>query len=320
MVSIYWPAMATSQMSPDAQTPGITGGRPLDTRALARVLSRLNRAAAAPWLHVEVARRMAERLPVIKLKPDRVIDWGAFVGGSQECLRQAYPAARVMAVEPDADRRNASAAALRGAWWSPSRWLGADAPTLAPEAVPAADARLLWSNMHLHAVADPQALLARWHTVLQTDGFLMFSTLGPGSLRPLRDVYERLGWQAPFAPFVDMHDLGDMLVEAGFADPVVDQEHIQLSWASGLALLEELRTLGGNVSSARHPGLRTPGWRLKLASLLEAECGQADRVVLRFEIVYGHAFKPAPRPRVTSQTVIPVEDLRAMARTRRIRP
>ena len=188
---------------------------------------------------------------------------------------------------------------------------------LAPADVPAGGAQLVWANMCLHAVADPQALMARWHTALQTEGFLMFSTLGPGSLAPLRALYARQGWPPPFAPFVDMHDLGDMLVHAGFADPVMDQETITLTWADGPALLRELRTLGGNMDPSRHAGLRTPRWRQQLQTRLQAECAQDGRVALPFEIVYGHAFKPVPRPRVAASTAIAVEDLRTMARTPR---
>ena len=68
------------------------------------------------------------------------------------------------------------------------------------------------------------ALFERWQRALAVDGFVMFSCLGPGTLRELRALYARLGWRAPAQDFIDMHDLGDMLVHAGFADPVMDQE------------------------------------------------------------------------------------------------
>ena len=150
----------------------------------------------------------------------------------------------------------------------------------------------------------------------------MFSTFGPGSLTTLQDLYRAEGWALPFAPFVDMHDLGDMLVEAGFADPVMDQEIITLTWASPEALLAELRQLGGNVALGRHAGLRTPRWRERLQSALAATAGSgspAGRIALDFEIVYGHAFRPLPRPRVGARTEVALEDLRTMARAGRRR-
>jgi len=293
--------------------------RPLDAVALAHVQQRLLRAAAPPWLHGEVARRMAARLPVIKLQPARIIDWGAFIGASAAVLAVAYPRAAVLAVEPDAPRRDASAAAAAHPWWSPRRWVGAPTTVVAEADLGTGEGQLLWSNMGLHGVIDPQAVMRAWHRALAVDGFLMFATLGPGSLAGLRSLYAQQGWGPPHAPFVDMHDLGDMLIEAGFADPVMDQETLTLTWPSGDAALAELRQLGGNVDPGRHAGLRTPRWRSRLASALKLDADANGRPRLAFEVVYGHAFRPPPRPRLASETALPLEDMRAMVRAGRPR-
>jgi malonyl-CoA O-methyltransferase len=287
--------------------------RPLDAAALALVRRRLQRQAQAPWLHGEVARRMGERLAIIKLQPARILDWGAFVGAGQAVLSAAYPKAEVRAVEADEERRAATAAARRPAWW---KTLAGQAPqpVLRPPEVGAASADLLWANMVLHGVVDPQLEVAAWHRALAVDGFLMFSTLGPGSLRDLAQVYDSLGWPAPLAPFVDMHDLGDMLAQAGFADPVMDQETLTLTWASADALLAELRTLGGNVDPQRSAGLRTPRWRAQLVDGLNTLAGPDGRIALVFELVYGHAFKAAPRPKLTGETAVSLDDMRTMVR------
>ena len=298
-------------------TPEHSTRRPLDAVALARVQRRLNQAAAPPWLHGEVARRMVERLPIVKLQPVGVIDWGSFLGASSALLRAAYPQARLIAVEPDAARRDATAAALALPWWSPARWSGKASLAVTPAELGVGQGQLVWANMGLHGVADPQAEMAAWHRALAVDGFLMFATLGPGTLPGLRALYASEGWAAPFAPFVDMHDLGDMLPHAGFADPVMDQEQITLTWPSAEAALAELRGLGGNVAPSREAGLRTRRWRDRLMQHLQAVCGRDGRIGLDFEIVYGHAFRPAPRPRLAAETAVPLDDLRAMVRSRR---
>jgi malonyl-CoA O-methyltransferase len=296
-----------------APAPGPSAPRPLDGAALARVRRRLERQAEPPWLHGEVARRMGERLAVIKLQPARILDWGAFVGAGRAVLEQAYPQARRTAVEADETRRAATAAAAQLPWW---RSLGraASAPVIRARDVPPDSAELLWANMVLHGVRDPQAEMAAWHRALAVDGFLMFSTLGPGTLRELANLYEREAWAPPMAPFVDMHDLGDMLVHVGFADPVMDQETVTLTWASPEALLAELRGLGGNVDPRRAAGLRTPRWRARLLAALRTLAQPDGRVALAFEVVYGHAFRPAPRPRVAAQTEVSLADMRAMVR------
>lgn len=290
--------------------------RPLDTAALAHVLRRLHRAPQPPWLHGEAARRMAERLPVIRLQPQTVIDWAPVTGASREVLARAYPKSSVLPVLPQGTPPTVEPEAP-APWWSPRRWRGSGPAPVAEDTLAPGAGQLLWANMALHGAVDPQQVMARWHRAIAIDGFLMFSTLGPGSLASLRGLYAQQGWPPPHAPFVDMHDLGDMLVEAGFADPVMDQEQLTLTWASPQALLHELRGLGGNADPARAAGLRTPRWRQRLLDLLAAGADAQGRVSLQFELVYGHAFRPAPRPRVTARTEVPLEDLRAMARAGR---
>jgi malonyl-CoA O-methyltransferase len=285
--------------------------RAVDERALAQVLRRLQRAPQPPWLHGEAARRMASRLSIIRQPPRRVLDWWASLGGGAAELSAACPQAHVTAVEP------VVAAPVPAAWWSPRRWSVRAVPAIAEADVGAGTAELVWANMMLHAVRDPQAQMRRWQHALAVDGFLMFSTLGPGSLGSLAALYRALGWPPAFAPFVDMHDLGDMLVHAGFADPVMDQETLTLTWTDVDALLAELRGLGGNVDPARHAGLRTPRWRARLRDALAGLAGADGRPSLAFELVYGHAFKPLPRHRLAGETAVPLDDMRAMVRSGR---
>ncbi len=300
-------------------TPERSARRPLDAVALARVTRRLQRAATPPWLHVEVARRMAERLPVIRLQPQCIGDWGAFLGASGAVLAQAYPGASILRVEPVAGCGAAPMPSPAKPWWSPRRWAGMAARSAPVAAFDPGSVQLLWANMQLHGAIDPQAVMSSWCRALAVDGFLMFSTLGPGSLHGLRDLYARAGWPPPMAPLVDMHDLGDMLVEAGFADPVMDQETLTLTWPTPEALLAELRGLGGNVARERVAGLRTPRWRAQLLARLAALADAAGRIPMVVELVYGHAFKPAPRPRLAEQTALPLDDFRSMVKASRRR-
>jgi malonyl-CoA O-methyltransferase len=285
--------------------------REIDPSALRHILRRLQRAPGPPWLHDEVASRLAERLAVVRLRPTVVLDWGAALGASGERLRQVYPAATVHAVE--SELLVAPAAASR-----PLRWLQRLRPAaprpLAAAEVPAGAAQLVWSNMLLQRVADPPLVMTAWLEALAVDGFLMFSTLGPGTLSGLREVYRDAGWGPPMAELVDMHDLGDMLVHAGFADPVMDQEVLTLHWADADAALAELRGLGGNAHPARQAGLRTPRWQARLRAALAERADAAGRIALPFEVVYGHAVKPPPRPALAPSTAVSLDDMRAMVR------
>ncbi len=252
---------------------------------------------------------MAERLEFIKLKPERVLDASAWLGSSSEVLKAAYPRATLLWNPTDPAHMKRSQAALERPWWSlgrgaPAQWAG-DAPVTAP---------LVWSNLELHAHADLPALLARWAQQTEVGGFVMFSCYGPDSWVELRPLFKAAGWGRPAPAWWDMHDIGDLLGRAGFADPVMDQERLRLTWSSVDRLLADLRALGGNLAPDRCAGLRTPRWRSELARRLEALRGPDGLIALSLELVFGHAFKAAPRGDMARETRIGVDELRAQLR------
>jgi malonyl-CoA O-methyltransferase len=268
---------------------------------------------ASPWLHEEVARRMQERLDVIRLQPQAWADWEPWRGGWQahQALCGRYPQAALWRVVAQAAEAARLQAQTSRPWWHRSRWTGGRAVTGLP---PAGGVQMVWANMLLHQAADPQALIGQWHRALAVDGFLMFSCLGPDTLRELRAVHAALGWPAPSHDFTDMHDWGDMLVGAGFAEPVMDMERITLTFATPERLLQELRELGRNLSAGRFAGLRTPAWRQRWLEAV-ARHGERDsegRLKLTFEVIYGHAFKPQARPKILPESQIGLDDMRQM--------
>jgi malonyl-CoA O-methyltransferase len=203
--------------------------------------------------------------------------------------------------------------ALQAPWWRLSRWTR---PVVFAVTAPSLPAQMVWANMLLHQSADPQALIAQWHRALAVDGFVMFSCLGPDTLRELRTAFAAQAWPAPAHEFTDMHDWGDMLVEAGFAEPVMDMERITLTYASPERLLAELRELGRNFHVQRFAGLRGRRWHAQLLALLQtlAQPDEDGRLVLTFEVVYGHALKPQPRAKVQAVSQIDLHDMRVMLR------
>jgi malonyl-CoA O-methyltransferase len=287
----------------------------VDARAADTQWRRLARdAATAPWLHGEVARRMAERLALVRTQPATIIDWGAFLGGGGDALTAAYPRARRIVVEPHHALHERSLRAAHRPWWTTGRWSAPRIEVIEAASLADGAAQLLWSNMALHCAVDPAVWLARWRRAVAVDGFIMFSTFGPDTLAELRRWYRELGWPAPVQQFVDMHDIGDWLVHAGFADPVMDQEHLTLTWPGPRELLAELRLLGGNLNPQRHAALRTPRWRARLESAIADRADSAGRIAVGFEIVYGHAFVAPPRVPVTPHAEVALDQLRAMAR------
>ena len=277
-------------------------------------VSRWQRTAplASPWLHEEVASRMQDRLQWIKLKPQAWAHWGALRGGMQahEQLAKNYPDSSCFIAEAQVERAQAASKIIVKPWWRPSQWRAA--PTRV-EMPPPASVDMLWANMALHESADPQALLAQWHQALKVDGFLMFSCLGPDTARELRAVYARLGWPPAGHELTDMHDWGDMLVQTGFAEPVMDMERITLTYETPARLLQELAELGRNFHPARFAGLRGRHWKARLEQALADELTGADgRLALTFEVIYGHALKAQPKVKVSALSAVSIDDMRRM--------
>lgn len=259
----------------------------------------------SPWLHEEVARRMQERLGWIKLQPQSWAHWEPVRGGlqAQALLARRYPQAVCFMVESDIKKTQYAAKLTTKPWWQLSRW---SAKPTRFELPAEGGVQMLWANMALHMVADPQALMAQWHRALAVDGFLMFSCLGPDTLQELRALYKTLGWPPPTHEFTDMHDWGDMLAGVGFAEPVMDMERITLTFETPERLLQELRGIGRNLQPQRFAGLRARQWRAQLLDAL----GQAP-LQLTFEVIYGHALKPAPKLTVSARSEISLQEMRA---------
>jgi malonyl-CoA O-methyltransferase len=283
----------------------------LDAQAAARWQQRLQQTSA--WLHEEVARRMQERLEWIVQQPKSWLHWEPVRGSlqAQAALIQRYPASQLH-IHADHPREFALARdQARGPWWSLRRWRSGvvGGKTTVP-------VDMVWANMFLHMAAQPETLLRQWHEALAVDGFLMFSCFGPDTLIELRALYGALGWPAPAHEYTDMHDLGDMLVAQGFAEPVMDMERIELTFETPERLLVELRELGRNLHRERFAGLRGRGWKSRLDDALRglADPSQDGRLKLTFEIIYGHAHKPTRRLKVESETRLTVDEMRSSLR------
>jgi malonyl-CoA O-methyltransferase len=268
---------------------------------------------ASPWLHEEVASRMLDRLQWIKLKPKIWAHWGAVRGGLQAhaALTARYPDAACFVIEAQAERALAATKSIAMEWWRLRRWMSTATRFETP---PAGTADMLWANMALHESADPQALLARWRDALKVDGFLMFSCLGPDTVREIRELYAAIGWPPAGHELTDMHDWGDMLVQTGFAEPVMDMERITLTYETPARLLQDLRELGRNFHPQRFPALRGRAWKARLERAISQHLvkGEDGRFRLTFEVIYGHALKAAPKIRVSPLSSVSVEDMRSM--------
>lgn len=262
-----------------------------------------NRAAAsydaAAVIQREVAVRLAERLPLMKLTPQRVLDMGCGTGFLSQHLRAAYPQAQLLALDMATamlEQTRQTLGLTRSAWlrWLPVR---TDTHLLAADAyaMPLREGVLdmLASSLMLQWCDEPDAVLRECRRVLRPDGLLFFATLGPDTLKEVRQAWAQVDGHGErhVNPFVDMHDLGDALSRAGFANPVLDMEHITLTYADARAAVQDLKSIGAtNANRERPSGLMG---RERLARFLAAYAAQTlpdGRVPATFEVIYGHAW------------------------------
>ncbi|WP_425332991.1 methyltransferase domain-containing protein [Cupriavidus pinatubonensis] len=252
----------------------------------------------------EIGRRMQERMEVVRLTPQRALDIGCGHGQGLAGLRARFPDAQIAGLDisgvmlAEAGQRDPQ---RRPGWVG--RLLGkrplfdlvqGDLATL-PFAPGSFD--LLWSNLVLHWHPEPHRVFPEWHRVTRDDGLVMFSLFGPDTLRELRTAFEEVDTATHTLRFVDMHDIGDMLVHGGWSTPVMDMETLTVTYESPETLLREVQAFGGLRA---HPALRRAGlhgrrWHQAVCAALE-RLRNADGVIpLTFEIVYGHAWKLPPR-------------------------
>jgi len=268
----------------------------------------------------EVERRLVERLDVIRITPERVIDVGCGAGHSRTLLQARYPRAAWLGIDLS-ETLLASGAAPAG-WAARLRSLAAP-PTLRAGAdagaLPLADASvdLVFSNLMLHWHPAPHTVFPEFLRVLRPEGLLLFSCFGPDTLKELRDACAQALPRCRPLPFVDMHDFGDMMVASGFATPVMDVEVLRLTYASPRALLREARALGGNPRDDRPRALPSSRQCRALLDALGARRDGDGRIAVTFEVAYGHAWKPQPRAdRPRGETRVALDDVRARLRRR----
>ena len=286
---------------------------PIDLARVRRLFARPERIAPSDFLRREIAARMHERLDLVKIAPQRVLDAGCGAGADLALLQKDYPGAQIIGVDAapamlEAAKTPASALKSLNAMLSrllPAKagvdLLCADFGNL-PFAPNSAD--LVWSNLALHWHPQPDRVFAEWRRVLRVDGLLMFSNFGPDTFRELRAAFAVMD-QAPHAlPFVDMHDFGDQLVEAGFSTPVMDMEIITVTYDTPAALLADVRALGGNPLATRARGLVGRAAWGRLLAALERGRRPDGKLGLSFEVIYGHAFRPAPRVTAAGEAII----------------
>lgn len=260
----------------------------------------------AAVLQREISNRMLARLEYIKYQPGVILDAGSGTGYGTQQLVKRYPQSRLIAV--DIAWSMLTHARPNTAWWQrllPLQQQRSDYVCGDIEQLPFKNESvgMIWSNLALQWCNNLEHTFAEMHRILRADGLLMFSTFGPDTLKELRQSFAGIDGYRHVNRFVDMHDIGDLLLNNRFSTPVMDMEYITLTYDDVISVMRDLKAIGAhNVIQGRRQGLMGKNqWRQALD--VYETLRRDGKLPATFEVVYGHAWKPFdPRSILTPET------------------
>jgi malonyl-CoA O-methyltransferase len=275
--------------------------------------------AAAHYDDVAVLQRqtgdeLLDRLSLVTLQPKRVLDLGVGTGRNLTLLAKRYPNAQMLALDiapamlQHARQRYQKVSGIKR--WLPYSnmpfYLAGDA-----EKLPLADnsVDLVFANLALQW-CDPRMSFAEIQRVLRPDGLLMFTTLGPDTLRELRQAWAEVDDYPHVNMFFDMHDVGEAMMAAGLAEPVLDTDRYTLTYDSAMALMKDLKVLGArNVNSGRRRGLTGKNTIKQVGNAYEP-FRRDGLLPATYEVVYGHAWGGQfKQQKIDGEVRIPVDQI-----------
>ena len=251
-------------------------------------------------LQREVGDRLLERLDFMTLQPARVLDVGTGTGYGLAHLQTRYAQADLCALDIAPAMLHAAQARLPQQGWA-QRMLGSVLPRSGPQhhvlcadmdrlPLAASSVNLIWSSLALQWAHDLETTLKGFQRVLAPGGLLIFATFGPDTLKELRTAFAAVDDAPHVNRFIDLHDIGDMLVNAGFTSPVMEMEMLTLTYADLKTLMRDLKGIGAhNAAAARRRGLLGKSAWARLEQAYETQ-RREGRLPATFEVIYGHAW------------------------------
>lgn len=236
----------------------------------------------------EIAERMLERFDLIQIKPQVILDIGCGTGFCTQLLSKRFPHAEIIAL----DIASGMLRFAKGHDYQAKKPLFINAEM---GQLPLADdsVDLIISNLALPWALNLEFTFHEWRRVLRPNGLLMFSTFGPDTLKELRASWRQVDDHIHVHEFIDMHDVGDQLLHARFADPVMDIDHFTLAYSNVQTLMQELKSMGAhNLAIQRTQGMMSPERLKKMCDAYEFYRNEEGYLPVTCEIIYGHAWRP----------------------------
>ena len=239
-----------------------------------------------------IGQRLLERLELVTITPDIIVDLGCCDGVTSRALKTIYPGAQVIGVEPSVSL--CKVAQKQSGWFKKPRYLSA-----LPNALPIQDdcADLVVINLYPVWQHDIRQLFIEINRVLTPEGLVLFTSLGPDTLLNLRASWQQVDPDYEhLMPFADMHDIGDALTGAGYHNIVMENEPLSIDYPTIESLHEDLRYTGyANLANSRRPTLLSKGRYQNYLSKLVSN--DSSGLKITYDVVFGHGWKGIKQPK-----------------------
>ena len=257
-------------------------------------------------LQREIGNRLLERLDIIKMTPQKVVDLGSGTGYFTRLLEKRYRKACIYGV--DRAMGMLRFAKQKTPWFTHERFIAGEAAFL-PFADQSVD--FIFSNLTLHWCIDLKQVFQEIYRVLKPGGFFLFSVMGTDTLQELRDCWRKVDDYAHVNAFFDMHHIGDLLLQTNWSDPVMDMEYITMHYGDVSGLIDDLRKLGVHNNFAGKRKTLTGKAHFKEMLRYYEAYRQEGLLPATYEIVYGHAWR-LPKPILSEEKSVLVTEIRRL--------
>jgi len=263
---------------------------------------------AAAVLQTAVREQLLERLQYVRIQPRVILDAGCGTGHASRALLKRYRGSQLVALD-------LAEGMLRQARRRRPLLRRLDTVCADVAALPLADASvdMIFSSLMLQWCNDLDAVFAEFRRVLRPGGLLSFATFGPDTLRELRQAWGKVDNGIHVSRFIDMHDIGDAMVRAGLAEPVMDMDYICVTYDEVIGLMRDLKAIGAHNATRGRPRGLTGRRRLQALAAAYEPFRRDGRLPATWEVVYGQAWGPGPqrqRNQAVTEATIPVGAIR----------
>ncbi|AGF47189.1 biotin synthesis protein BioC [Candidatus Kinetoplastibacterium desouzaii TCC079E] len=270
---------------------------PINQQHVIKQFSRRHNLAKAQFLYANIATKMIDNLKFVHINPETILDVGCGSGDNSDLLKSLYKKSYYIGLDNCETLLQESKKKLKKYHCFFNKLLNKKnipkfiQSDMASSGLETEYFDLIWSNLALHWHPQPQKVFLEWYRLLKNNGLLMFSCFGPNTIKEVRLALQDANLETKTLEFIDMHDYGDMLVEYGFTNPVMNQETLNIFYKTPQELIKDIYCIGGNPSLGRKSNLTSKEWLKKLYDALEKQKNEFNNLKLTIEIIYGHAWR-----------------------------